>query len=75
MMFDTRQKLSHEGTVLLDGKLFARYALAAAEPAGDYGTSLSLKIWPVLDGQGEPGWCEQYERVRAAIHDHMLCRN
>jgi len=37
MMRDTRHKSSHEGTVLVDGKLFARYALAAAEPARDYG--------------------------------------
>ena len=68
-------QIAHEGTVLVDGKLFARYALTAAEPARDYGASLSLKIWPVLEGQGKPGWYEQYERVRAAIHEHILSRN
>ena len=59
------------GTVNVDAKLFARYALADAVPA----RTLSLRIWPVLDRQGEPGWYEQYERVRAAIHAHMLSQN
>jgi len=63
------------GSVNVDGKLFARYALTDAEPARDYGATLSLKIWPVLEGQGESGWYEQYERVRAAIHEQMLSRN
>ena len=75
MMLDTRHNLAHHGTVLVDGRLFARFALADAEPARDYGATLSLKIWPVLEGQGEPGWYEQYKRVRAAIHDYMLSRN
>ncbi|HYU09072.1 MAG TPA: hypothetical protein VEK77_06820 [Gemmatimonadales bacterium] len=75
MTLDARRKLSHHGTVLVDGKLFARCALRNAEPARDYGATLSLKIWPVLEGQGEPGWYEQYERVRAAIYAHVLSQN
>ena len=63
------------GTVTVDGKLFARFALTEATPQRDYGALMSLKVWPVLDGQGEPGWFEQYERVRAAIHGHMLSQN
>ena len=58
MILDTRSRLSQHGDVLVDGKLFARYALTDAEPARDYGADLSLRIWPVLEGQGEPGWYE-----------------
>ena len=63
------------GTVNVDGKLFARFALTDAEPARDYGAALSLKVWPVLDGQGASGWYETYGRVLAAIHSHMLSQN
>jgi len=67
--------IRQSGTVNVDGRLFARFALGPADPRRDYGATLSLKIWPVLDGQGEPGWYEQYQRVRAAIHEHMLSQN
>ncbi len=63
------------GTVNVEGKLFARWALKDADPARDYGATLSLRIWPVLDGRGEPGWFEQYERVRAAIHSYLGRQN
>ena len=75
MMLDTRYKVGQVGTVLVDGKLFARYALTAADAARDYGATLSLKIWPVLDGQGEPGWFETYTKVQAAIHDYLGRQN
>lgn len=67
--------IRQSGTVNVDGRLFARFALGPADPRGDYGATLSLKIWPVLDGQGEPGWYEQYERVRVAIHDYLGRQN
>ncbi len=75
-MPDTRDMpIRQAGTVSVDGKLFARWALKDAEPARDYGAALSLKIWPVLDGQGEPGWYEQYQRVSAAIYAQLDQQN
>jgi len=67
--------IRQSGTVNVDGRLFARWALADAEPARDYSATLSLKIWPALDGQGEPGWYEQYERVRAVIKEQVGRQN
>jgi hypothetical protein len=63
------------GTVKVDGRLFARFALGPADPRRDYGATLSLKIWPVLDGQGVPGWFATYQRVSAAIHDRVFDQN
>lgn len=75
-MRDTRSMpIRQTGTVNVDGRLFARYALVDAEPARDYGATLSLKIWPVLEGQGEADWFETYRRVSAAIHDRVLAHN
>jgi hypothetical protein len=74
-MTDTCNKLLQQGTVTVDGRPFARFALGAADPQRDYGATLSLKIWPVVDGQGEPGWYETYQRVSAAIHAHVLSQN
>ena len=60
------------GTVKVDGKLFARFALVERDPAKYYGCSTSLQIWPTLEPQRQRGWYDQFQRVRVAIEAHVL---